>query len=89
MEAKERVDVHVCQQQLKAITLDLNAQDFEGADVRFGDVQDPKSISATAFSTPVDVVVSCLASRTGGKVIFSSILSKCDNRLLLSLNHDA
>lgn len=40
---------------------------FEGADVRFGDVTDVSSLAATAFGQPVDVVVSCLASRTGGK----------------------
>lgn len=41
--------------------------DFPGADVRFGDVTDPASIAATAFDQPADVVVSCLASRTGGR----------------------
>ena len=47
----------------------INAsQELEGADVRFGNVSDPQSLAATAFSEPVDVVVSCLASRTGGKV---------------------
>lgn len=40
---------------------------FDGADVRFGDVTDTSSLAATAFAEPVDVVVSCLASRTGGK----------------------
>lgn len=40
---------------------------FQGADVRFGDVTDVQSLAATAFAKPVDVVVSCLASRTGGK----------------------
>jgi len=48
-------------------------QEFEGADVRFGSVSDMESLTSTAFSSPVDVVVSCLASRTGGKV--SSTLS--------------
>ena len=43
-------------------------QEFAGADVRFGDVQDMESLRAVGFSEPVDVVVSCLASRTGGKV---------------------
>ena len=43
-------------------------QEFEGADVRFGSVADIESLSTVAFSEPVDVVVSCLASRTGGKV---------------------
>lgn len=40
---------------------------FQDADVRFGDVTDVQSLSTTVFSTPVDVVISCLASRTGGK----------------------
>lgn len=44
------------------------AQEFQGADVRFGDVSDVDSLATTAFAEPVDVVVSCLASRTGGKV---------------------
>ena len=35
--------------------------------MRFGDVSDPASLRAVAFRDPVDVVVSCLASRTGGK----------------------
>ena len=43
-------------------------QDFEGADVRFGDVSSKDSLRSVAFTEPVDVVVSCLASRTGGKV---------------------
>lgn len=42
-------------------------KEFEGADVRFGSVSNMESLSSTAFSSPVDVVVSCLASRTGGK----------------------
>jgi hypothetical protein len=46
----------------------LRFQELEGADVCFGDVSDPSALAATAFSEPVDVVVSCLASRTGGKV---------------------
>lgn len=45
-----------------------SSQDFEGANVCFGSVQDTQSVEGTAFSAPVDVVVSCLASRTGGKV---------------------
>ena len=44
-------------------------QDFAGAEVVFGDVTDIENIKRTAFGRPVDVVVSCLASRTGGKVI--------------------
>lgn len=42
-------------------------REFEGARVVFGDVTDPASISAAAFDQPADVVVCCLASRTGGK----------------------
>jgi hypothetical protein len=42
-------------------------QEFAGAQVVFGDVTDLQSLRDTAFSQPVDVVVSCLASRTGGK----------------------
>ena len=34
-------------------------------DVRFGDVMSMESLSSVAFKDPVDVVVSCLASRTG------------------------
>ncbi len=40
---------------------------FKDADVRFGDVTDVQSLTNTVFNTPVDVVISCLASRTGGK----------------------
>ncbi len=42
-------------------------QEFKGADVKFGDVQDMESLRTIGFAQPVDVVVSCLASRTGGK----------------------
>ena len=42
-------------------------RDFPGAEVRFGDVTDPGSIAGNAFDQPADVVVSCLASRTGGR----------------------
>ena len=41
--------------------------DFAGADVRFGDVTDATSIAEKAFDQPADVVVSCLASRSGGR----------------------
>lgn len=41
-------------------------EDFAGADVAFGDVTDAASLRANGFAKPVDVVVSCLASRTGG-----------------------
>lgn len=43
-------------------------QEFAGADVKFGDVQNMESLRTVGFAQPVDVVVSCLASRTGGKV---------------------
>ena len=52
-------------------------QDFEGADVRFGDVSSKQCLRDIAFSEPVDVVVSCLASRTGGKVLHSCSLLHC------------
>ena len=42
-------------------------QEFSGATVRFGDVLDLESIRKAAFQDKVDVVVSCLASRTGEK----------------------
>ena len=58
----------------------LSAQDFKGADVRFGDVSSKESLRKAAFSEPVDVVVSCLASRTGGKVCCShSVLQVTDH----------
>ena len=41
--------------------------DFPGAEVRFGDVTQPDSLAAQAFDQPTDVVISCLASRTGGR----------------------
>ena len=37
------------------------------AEVRFGDVMSLDSLSSVAFKDTVDVVVSCLASRTGGQ----------------------
>ena len=40
--------------------------DFEGADCRFGDVTNLESLRTVGFKDKVDVVVSCLASRTGG-----------------------
>ena len=43
-------------------------QELQGAEVRFGSVSNEESLAQAAFSDPVDVVVSCLASRTGGKV---------------------
>eukprot|EP00891_Asterochloris_glomerata_P000760 jgi/Astpho2/760/Aster-00621 len=42
-------------------------KELQGAEVRFGSVSDEESLARAAFSDPVDVVVSCLASRTGGK----------------------
>eukprot|EP00281_Chroomonas_sp_CCMP1168_P035371 CAMPEP_0206243796 /NCGR_PEP_ID=MMETSP0047_2-20121206/17800_1 /ASSEMBLY_ACC=CAM_ASM_000192 /TAXON_ID=195065 /ORGANISM="Chroomonas mesostigmatica_cf, Strain CCMP1168" /LENGTH=397 /DNA_ID=CAMNT_0053668943 /DNA_START=1 /DNA_END=1194 /DNA_ORIENTATION=- len=47
-------------------SMDDVRNDFEGADVRFGDVTDPEQLKAVAFKDKVDVVISCLASRTGG-----------------------
>lgn len=41
------------------------AQELPGAEVRFGSVLDKDSLRQVAFKDPVDVVVSCLASRTG------------------------
>ena len=75
-------------------------QDFEGADTRFGDVNDVDSIRSVAFSDRVDVVVSCLASRTGGKVrhcdmsikfcltfsFLTSLSSRMVSRLLVELS---
>jgi hypothetical protein len=45
----------------------LALQEFEGATVRFGDVLDKESLRKVAFAEGVDVIVSCLASRTGGQ----------------------
>ncbi|GAB4824216.1 hypothetical protein N2152v2_011262 [Parachlorella kessleri] len=47
-------------------SMDDTRKELAGADVRFGDVTDVESLRSVAFSDPVDVVVSCLASRTGG-----------------------
>lgn len=44
---------------------DVQAE-FEGAECRFADVTDAASIRDNVLSKPADVVVSCLASRTGG-----------------------
>ncbi|WP_353292663.1 NAD(P)-dependent oxidoreductase [Synechococcus sp. M16CYN] len=41
--------------------------DLPGAEVRFGEVTNVKSLEKQAFSQPTDVIVSCLASRTGGR----------------------
>lgn len=40
--------------------------EFPGAEVVFGEVTDMESLSKVGFQKQVDVVVSCLASRTGG-----------------------
>jgi len=42
------------------------SSDFPGAKVVVGDVSDLASVKENGFSEPIDVVVSCLASRTGG-----------------------
>lgn len=39
---------------------------FPDAECRFTDVTDSSSIAKDVFDTPKDVVVCCLASRTGG-----------------------
>jgi divinyl chlorophyllide a 8-vinyl-reductase len=49
------------------LSMDDVKKGFAGADVRFGDVTDPESIRKVAFDSKVDVVISCLASRTGGR----------------------
>ncbi len=42
------------------------SRSLDGAEVRFGDVTDPQSLTRDAFrGEPFDAVVSCLASRTG------------------------
>ncbi len=46
--------------------MDQVRADFEGADCRFGDVTNIDNLRAVGFADKVDVVVSCLASRTGG-----------------------
>jgi len=46
---------------------ETTVKEFPGADVRFGDVTNADSLRSVGFSDKVDVVVSCLASRTGGK----------------------
>jgi len=47
-------------------SMDDVKKDFEGATVVFGDVKDKASIAEVGFTNKVDVVVSCMASRTGG-----------------------
>ena len=48
-------------------TRDQVIADCPGAEVCFGDVLDPASLKTQAFDQPADVVVSCLASRSGGR----------------------
>ncbi len=45
---------------------DATRAQLAGADVKFGSVMDTDSLERVAFERHVDVVVSCLASRTGG-----------------------
>ena len=59
--ARERSGIGGSQSQEQVIN------DLQGAEVRFGDVTDPASLADEAFNQPTDVVVSCLASRTGGR----------------------
>ena len=40
---------------------------LNGAEIIFGDVTNPQSLQETAFKIPADVVISCLASRSGVK----------------------
>lgn len=56
---------HLQPQPILYILLSTGGQEFNGATVRFGDVLDLNSIRSVAFQDKVDVVVSCLASRTG------------------------
>lgn len=66
MRAHTCAHTHTCCRPLTRLRAD-RAQEFAGANVVFGDVTSLESLRQTAFSQPVDVVVSCLASRTGGK----------------------
>ncbi|WP_414833111.1 NAD(P)H-binding protein [Afifella sp. YEN Y35] len=51
-----------------ALTPEGTAKLLEGAKLRFGEVTDPASFRRDGFSgEPFDVLVSCLASRTGGE----------------------
>eukprot|EP00873_Tetraselmis_striata_P046049 jgi/Tetstr1/466313/TSEL_010845.t2 len=47
--------------------MEATTKEFPDADVRFGEVTNRDSLKAVGFKDKVDVVVSCLASRTGGK----------------------
>jgi NAD(P)-dependent dehydrogenase (short-subunit alcohol dehydrogenase family) len=49
------------------LSMDDVRKEFAGADVKFGDVTDLDSIRKVAFENKVDVVISCLASRTGAE----------------------
>ncbi|GBG44104.1 hypothetical protein CBR_g77624 [Chara braunii] len=46
---------------------DQTKAELAGTEVRFGSVTDPASLAASLGDSKVDVVVSCLASRRGGK----------------------
>jgi len=46
--------------------MEATRKEFPDADVRFGEVTDKDSLRSVGFKDKVDVVVSCLASRTGG-----------------------
>ncbi len=51
----------------------LVLQEFPGATVLFGNVSDMASLKKAFDAQPVDVVVSCLASRTGGGSVFKHL----------------
>jgi hypothetical protein len=58
-----------------------HAQEFPGAEIRFGDVQSLESLRSVAFKDKVDVVVSCLASRTGTQVLTDPVPPSCQQSL--------
>jgi divinyl chlorophyllide a 8-vinyl-reductase len=60
--------------------MEATRKEFPDADVRFGEVTDKDSLRSVGFKDKVDVVVSCLASRTGG------IVSAETNLQALTLN---
>ena len=51
------------------ISTDQARAEFSGGNVLFGDVTKLESLTEALKGHPVDVVVSCLASRTGGKKV--------------------
>ena len=53
---------------------DDTKQLLDGADVVFADVTDPSSLTNVLNDRKVDVIVSCLASRTGGRKVSLSVL---------------